>query len=87
MAANYLALVAVEANIVGDEADLAAGLADDGLVVDLRLGGDLTEDHHHVGLGAGLAGDLDAVQSSAQIFRGMISPVRRMSVTRRLPWM
>jgi hypothetical protein len=55
---QHLAGVAVEANILGDEADLPAGLAHDGLVVDLGLGGNLTEDHHHASLGGGLAGDL-----------------------------
>mmetsp|Transcript_20976 Transcript_20976/g.66462 ORF Transcript_20976/g.66462 Transcript_20976/m.66462 type:complete len:461 (+) Transcript_20976:322-1704(+) len=56
--AEHLAVVAVEADVGGGEADLAAGLAHDLLVVDLSLGGDLTEYHHHAGLGAGLAGDL-----------------------------
>lgn len=53
-----LALVAVQADGVGGEADVAAGLAHDRLVVHLGLGGDLAEDHHHVGLAGGLAGDL-----------------------------
>ena len=55
---EHLALVGVEADVVGDEADVARRLADDGLVVDLGLGGDLAEDHDHVGLGGRLAGDL-----------------------------
>ena len=33
-------------------------IADDSLVVDLRLGGDLAEDHDHAGLGGSLAGHL-----------------------------
>ncbi|PON46933.1 hypothetical protein TorRG33x02_324670 [Trema orientale] len=53
-----LAVVGVEADVVGDEADGAAGVADDLLVVDVGLGRDLAEDHDHVGLGAGLAGHL-----------------------------
>ncbi|KAL7119892.1 hypothetical protein ACP275_02G089700 [Erythranthe tilingii] len=53
-----LALVGVEAHVVGGEPDVAAGVADDLLVVDVGLCCDLAEDHHHVGLGAGLAGDL-----------------------------
>lgn len=39
-------------------ADVLDGLADDLLVVEVGLGGDLTEDHDHTGLGGGLAGDL-----------------------------
>ena len=39
-------------------ANLLDGLADDLLVVELGLGGDLTEDHDHAGLGGSLAGDL-----------------------------
>jgi hypothetical protein len=38
---SHLALVRVQADVVGDEADVAARLADDGLVVDLGLGRDL----------------------------------------------
>mmetsp|Transcript_1192 Transcript_1192/g.3105 ORF Transcript_1192/g.3105 Transcript_1192/m.3105 type:complete len:302 (+) Transcript_1192:848-1753(+) len=40
------------------EADHLDGFTDDSLVVDRGLGGDLTEDHDHPGLGGGLAGDL-----------------------------
>ena len=39
-------------------ADVLDGLADDLLVVELGLGGDLTKDHDHAGLGGGLASDL-----------------------------
>lgn len=38
--------------------DLLDGVSNDLLVVDLRPGGDLTEDHDHTGLGGGLTGDL-----------------------------
>ena len=55
---QHLALVGVEADVVRGEADVAGGLADNGLVVDLGLRGDLAEDHDHVGLGRGLASDL-----------------------------
>ena len=40
------------------EADLLDLVADDLVVVELRARGDLTEDHHHVVLGGGLARDL-----------------------------
>jgi len=39
-------------------ADLLESVADDLLVVNVSLGGDLTEDHDHAGLGAGLASNL-----------------------------
>ena len=39
-------------------ADVLDGVANDLLVVDLGLGGDLAADHDHAGLGDGLAGDL-----------------------------
>jgi hypothetical protein len=39
-------------------ANLGDGLANDLLVVDGGLGGDLTEDHDHAGLGGSLAGNL-----------------------------
>ena len=38
-------------------ADVLQGLTDDQLVVNGGRGGDLTEDHDHAGLGAGLAGN------------------------------
>lgn len=38
--------------------DVLDGVSDDLLVVELSLGGDLTEDHDHTGLGGGLTGDL-----------------------------
>ena len=52
------AVVAVEADSLGGEADVVAHLAHDSLVVNLSLGGDLTEHHHHAGLGGGLARNL-----------------------------
>jgi len=55
---SHLALVRVQAHVRRGKADLLAGSADDGLVVDLGLGGDFAEHHDHVGLGAGLAGNL-----------------------------
>jgi hypothetical protein len=39
-------------------ADLLESIADDLLVVDVGLGSDLTENHDHAGLGAGLASNL-----------------------------
>lgn len=50
--------VAVDALVGGGVADVADGGADDVLEIDLGVGGDLTEDHDHAGLGGGLAGDL-----------------------------
>ena len=55
---THLAGLVVEALLRGVEADLLDGLANDGLVVDLGVGGDLTEHHDEVGAGAGLAGDV-----------------------------
>ncbi|KAL4576624.1 hypothetical protein LXL04_012721 [Taraxacum kok-saghyz] len=52
------AVVGIEADVGGCESDFSAGVADDLFVVYGCFGGDLTEDHDHVGLGAGLAGDL-----------------------------
>mmetsp|Transcript_19833 Transcript_19833/g.58928 ORF Transcript_19833/g.58928 Transcript_19833/m.58928 type:complete len:436 (-) Transcript_19833:199-1506(-) len=54
---QHLALVAIQAHVLRDEANVPARRADDGLVVHLGLGGDLAEDHHHVGLRARLARD------------------------------
>lgn len=50
--------VAVDALVGGGVADVADGGTDDVLEIDLGVGGDLTEDHDHAGLGGGLAGDL-----------------------------
>lgn len=52
--AAHLALVGVQAHIVGDEANLLDGLAHHRLVVHLGAGGDLTKHHHLVGGGWGL---------------------------------
>jgi hypothetical protein len=51
-------VVSIETNIVRDEPNGPAGVTNDLLVVNIGLGGDLSEDHDHVGLGAGLAGNL-----------------------------
>jgi len=55
---QHAAGVAVKADVLGDEADVAAHLAHNRLVVHHSLGGDLAEHHHHAGLGGGLARDL-----------------------------
>ena len=53
-------------------ADVLDGVADNLLVVELGLGGDLTEDHDHTGLGGGLASDLgEGVLSQAGIENGI----------------
>ena len=53
-------------------ADVLDGVADNLLVVELGLGGDLTEDHDHTGLGGGLASDLgEGVLSQAGIEDGI----------------
>ena len=54
---NVAGLV-VEALVGGVVADVLDGITDDLLVVEVGLGGDLTEDHDHAGLGGSLAGDL-----------------------------
>ena len=48
----------VKALLNGVISDVLDGAADDGFVVDGGLGGDLSEDHDHTGLGASLASDL-----------------------------
>lgn len=57
----YLAGVSVQTDILRGEANLLASAAHNGLVVNLSLGGDLAKHHHHLGLGAGLAGHLRTV--------------------------
>jgi hypothetical protein len=52
-----LAGLVVETLLDGVEANLLDGLAHNGLVVDLGVGGDLTEHHHEAGAGASLAGN------------------------------
>lgn len=44
--------------------DVLDGVADDLLVVDVGLGGDLAADHDHAGLGHSLAGDLKLKKKS-----------------------
>lgn len=56
---THLALVGVQTHILRDKPDLAAGVANDLLVVNLGLGCDLSEHHDHVGLGAGFASHLE----------------------------
>lgn len=53
-----VASLVVEALLGRVVANLLDGVTDDLLVVDLGLGGDLTEDHDHAGLGGSLASDL-----------------------------
>ncbi|KAK5633868.1 hypothetical protein RRF57_009581 [Xylaria bambusicola] len=48
----------VEALVGRVVADVFDGITDNLLVVDRGLGGDLTKDHDHAGLGGGLASDL-----------------------------
>jgi len=55
---KHLAAVSVKANIIRDEANVAAGVTHNLLVVNGGLRGDLTKNHDHVGLGACLAGNL-----------------------------
>lgn len=62
----------VEALVGGVVADLLDGASDDVLVVNGSLGGDLTEDHDHTGLGGRLASDLgEGVLSKAGIEDGI----------------
>ena len=56
--AKHVASLVVEALVGRVVTNVLDGIADDLLVVDLGLGGDLTEDHDHAGLGRGLASDL-----------------------------
>lgn len=66
-------------------ADVLDSVADNLLVVDLGLGGDLTEDHDHTGLGGGLAGDLgEGVLGQAGIkdsIRDLISDLVGVALT------
>jgi hypothetical protein len=65
--------------------DVLDGTTDDLLVVKLGLGGDLTEDHDHTGLGSGLTSDLgEGVIGQAGIEDGigdLISDLVRVSLT------
>ena len=68
--------------------DVLDGTTDDLLVVELCLGGNLTEDHHHSGLGSGLAADLgQRVLGQAGVENGigdLISDLIWVSLTDRL---
>ncbi|KAJ0550663.1 hypothetical protein HanHA300_Chr07g0248441 [Helianthus annuus] len=55
---QHLAVVGIKTDISRCESNFSASVTDYLLVVNISLGGDLTENHDHVGLGAGLAGDL-----------------------------
>lgn len=55
---KHLAIVGIQANIIGHKPDRPAGITNDLLIVDIGLGGDLPKDHDHVSLAAGLAGNL-----------------------------
>ena len=55
---KHLATICIEAYIIGCEPNSTAGVADNLLIVDIALCGDLTKDHVHVGLGARLTGNL-----------------------------
>ncbi len=54
----HLALISVQAHVIGGEANLSAGIPHDLLVVHLRAGSDLSKDHDHVGLSGSLTGHL-----------------------------
>lgn len=56
---EHFARVGVEADVVRREPDVARRFADDRLVVHLGRRRDLAKDHDHVGLGRGLARDLE----------------------------
>mmetsp|Transcript_37445 Transcript_37445/g.83322 ORF Transcript_37445/g.83322 Transcript_37445/m.83322 type:complete len:221 (+) Transcript_37445:776-1438(+) len=83
-----LALVSIQAHIVRGEANLPYGLAHNGLVVNLGLGSNLAEYHHHVGLGAGLAGNLGIwILSQHSVQHGvghLVAKLVRMSLIHRL---
>jgi hypothetical protein len=53
-----VACLVVEALVGGVVANVLDGITDDLLVVEVRLGGDFTEDHDHTSLSGGLASDL-----------------------------
>ena len=69
-------------------ADVLDGIADDLLVVEAGLGGNLAEDHHHAGLGGRLAGDLgEGVIPQAGIedgIRDLISDLVGVTLSYRL---
>jgi len=47
---EHFALVPIEADVVRDEPNIAAHLANNSFVINLRLGRNFTENHHHVRL-------------------------------------
>lgn len=47
---EHLALVTIQTDVIRDETNVTADLSHDGFVINLRLGGDFTENHNHVGL-------------------------------------
>ena len=53
-----VACLVVEALLGGVVTDVLDGTTNDLLVVEVGLGGNLTKDHDHAGLGGSLAGDL-----------------------------
>lgn len=55
---RYLAGVAVQADVLGGEADLLDSFPHNLLIVDLGSGCNFTEDHDHAGLGSGFASNL-----------------------------
>lgn len=77
-------------------ADVLDGVTDNLLVVELGLGGDLTEDHDHTGLGGGLASDLgEGVLSQAGVEDGIgdligdlvgVTLTDRLGLSRELAW-
>lgn len=68
--------------------DVLDGTTDNLLIIELCLGGNLTEDHHHSGLGSGLASNLgERVLSQAGIKNGignLVSDLIWVSLTDRL---
>ena len=69
-------------------ADILDNIADNLLVVELGLGGDLTKDHNHTSLGRGLASDLgEGIICQAGVkdgVRDLITDLVRMAFTYRL---
>jgi hypothetical protein len=55
---HYIARTVIDTLLLGIITDLLKSITDDLFIVDLRLGGNFTENHHHTSLGAGLASDL-----------------------------
>jgi len=69
----------VHALLSGVVSNALDGVADDLLVVDLSLGGDLAKDHDHASLARGLAGDLGVrVGGEARVKDGIGDDVRQL---------